>query len=195
VIINNSVKSFDIDLKKEITDLFDTKKIYLSSDWHLFNGEDDVEQIDELNKKTDKIIENYKETVTDDDVFIFLGDLITHTVLEKNDVIQYMEDLPGLKIFIRGNHDILDEDFYYKCGFTYVFDELLQDDALFTHIPKDPNQYMGAIYNFHGHQHFRKDYTVPYSNHLDMYVGAHDWSPVSLEEVQKRMDNGYYLPG
>lgn len=102
--------------------------IYGISDLHLSYGTDKPMNI--FGKLWDnyeeKIKENWKKTVNADDIVIIPGDISWGmTLREALPDFKYIHDLPGKKIFLRGNHD------YYFSTKTKV-DNFLRDNNLST---------------------------------------------------------------
>lgn len=83
-------------------------KIYAISDLHLSNSCDKPMDIFGGNWEgyTDKIIENWKAKVQDDDLVLIAGDISWAMKLEEVTAdLDWIDRLPGKKIIIKGNHE------------------------------------------------------------------------------------------
>ena len=83
-------------------------KIYTISDLHLSFGAD--KPMDVFGKKwenyEEKVSENWKRKVNDEDVVILAGDFSWAMYLEEaNKDFEFLNNLPGKKIMLKGNHD------------------------------------------------------------------------------------------
>ena len=85
-----------------------TKSFYLISDFHLFHNNiikycnRDFKNIEEMNEL---ILNNWNNTVGDDDYIFFLGDFVIGAQ-NKYETAQIIYDsLKGKKIYLKGNHD------------------------------------------------------------------------------------------
>ncbi len=187
-------KAKEIDTNAKIKKLLDDgNRIWLGADWHLWKFKD--EQV-YRNPNSDEILKNYSEMVNPDDVFIFLGDL-QHDEVNVNKcsgLANDLAELPGHKILVKGNNDVLGDDFYYDNGFDNVCDKFTYNNIIFTHAPIEREDFNGASKNFHGHIHFSKAYCVGYHNHADMYTPAHDNRPILMEDAIRKLKYGFYKP-
>ena len=142
-----------VDITKLVGNSID--KIYIDTDLHL----------------TENTIEDYiklqKKVVSNDDIFICLGDLIYDEDSEKLRDSWYtlVNQLNGrYKFLVLGNNDILKRNFYkLKCGFDTVALAIKLDNILFTHCPIATGN--ENVFNIHGHVHknfkvFKPDYEV-----------------------------------
>ena len=159
-------------------------KIAVGTDFHFIGYNDDQTKIVMKPKSyIEKIIEKEQEIAGDDGIFIFLGDMLYkgfHTPYEipdqmKKDAISYIKSFTGkYKIFIRGNHDVLPDDFYLNdLGFTHIGSSLLYNDYLFTH---QPEMVRPPLINIHGHIHGKRQYYEKHpSRHMDVFTmnGSH----------------------
>ena len=96
---------------------------------------------------------NWKSIVTNDDVILHLGDVCFGFV----DLKDWLGDLPGHKILVRGNHDAHSVSWYIRNGFEYACDGLVMSNIWFTHRPSEivPKEAELGI-NVHGHTHNRR---------------------------------------
>ena len=184
---NTSVKNPTIVSSNEIDNLLNnSKNIYLATDWHLWE-ENNGKII--KNEHFNEILNNYKRTVKNDDVFIFLGDLVDDEFRNEDLLKKELVKLPGKKILVMGNNDLFDEQFYLDCGFKYVVEGFEWKDFVFTHYPLYENT---SKINFHGHLHGRKYYKQNYSNHADLYSRFN--KAIRLEDAISKYNRGFYRP-
>lgn len=77
-----------------------------------------------------------KHTLTNSDVLIYLGDLDCGPQKNVEYLKWYFDQVPGKKIFVRGNHDKwLDDETIKYIGFSHVCDLIQYKDVLFCHYP------------------------------------------------------------
>ncbi len=83
-------------------------KIYAISDLHLSNSCDKPMDIfgGKWENHTEKIKEKWKAKVTDEDIVLIAGDISWAMKLEEAEAdLKWIDDLPGKKFIIRGNHE------------------------------------------------------------------------------------------
>ncbi|MDR1774706.1 MAG: metallophosphoesterase [Clostridioides sp.] len=81
---------------------------YVIGDLHFSNGIDKPMDIfgDNWKNHQRKIIKNWKETVSDEDTVVLLGDTSwAMNLKEAKQDLELIDSLPGKKILIKGNHD------------------------------------------------------------------------------------------
>lgn len=154
-------------------------KVYLGTDWHLWRCDKKTKRIFERSDK-DTIINKYKNTVGDDDLLIFMGDLIDGECEKKQELGEILDSLPGTKILVRGNNDLFPDEWYEQHGFKYVTPKFIYDNIIFSHMPeKNHNNKM----NVHGHLHGYATYWVPYKEMIDVAFVNGRKEPVELQKV------------
>ena len=167
----------------------DPKRIFLSSDWHFFKNHYKKEH-NYVNTK--EILSWCKNNIKPDDVFMYLGDISFRYANEedKKESQKLMASIPGIKILILGNHDVmLGEDYFTGCGFKYVYDRLDWDDFVFTHKPINMDLMPENILNVHGHIHNMKEYnTCDGSRNVNVYPLWYDNKPVTLDYIVLHQD-------
>jgi RimJ/RimL family protein N-acetyltransferase/calcineurin-like phosphoesterase family protein len=118
-------------------------KVYLDTDLHL--TESNIERYIKLQNKV----------VSNNDIFICLGDIIYDEDSEKlRDLwYNYIAQLNGkYKFLVLGNNDILSRSFYkVKCGFDSVSLSIKLGNIIFTHCPIKTGS--SKLINIHGHVH------------------------------------------
>lgn len=95
------------------------------------------------------IIKNLRHNVAEQDILIHLGDVIFYQYPYLNTL---MDQIPGKKILVMGNHDHKSRGWYIRNGFDYATDMLVQDNVLFSHRPQ-PDLPPWIKLNIHGHLH------------------------------------------
>lgn len=111
---------------------------------------------------------------------IHLGDVI----LGRNSELRgIMEQLPGKKLLIRGNHDKEKPIWYLERGFIAVTDGIILHDILFTHEPQFvlPEK---TKWNVHGHLHNNdhREGDTPLQPFHKLFVLEHHYKPIELGE-------------
>lgn len=161
-------------------------RIFLTSDWHINAhkyGKDDTK----VNLK--EIIDWCKKRITDNDIFLYLGDICFRWANEEDsrEAQDIMCSLPGHKILIIGNHDAMQgEKFYLNCGFDYVFDQLQWHNILFTHKPVNVEKMSGVDLNIHGHLHDNTFYmTTDGKDNVNVFSKS---KPFTLEYLLKHIE-------
>lgn len=122
--------------------------IYLITDTHL--GHENIKHLcDRPDNFSELIIENWKNTVSNNDTVFHLGDIAFGDYWLKK-----LLELPGKKILIRGNHDQKSTFGYINEGFDFVCNDFSAKieglDILFSHHPR---YFHHHDINIHGHMH------------------------------------------
>jgi calcineurin-like phosphoesterase family protein len=131
---------------------------------------------------------NYQNVVKHDDIVIWGGDI---GFMKEHDINHILNQLPGYKIQIVGNHDIHRDGRVYELAFNErhlcfvlnVEDVDFEYQLLFTHYPLDPTNVPDGCYNVHGHIH---NHLVPGNKHINMCVEHTGYRPMNIKEVLKR---------
>lgn len=139
------------------------------------------------------IIKRWQHVVTENDVVFHLGDVTWGT---KDQLSTIMNQLPGTKILIRGNHDRNhSNNWFIKTGFAAVLEKAQVCGAVLSHMPVALTQEEldRGIINVHGHFHnnsaerWEKRFTDRFTdNHYLLALENVDYTPVPLELVLKR---------
>lgn len=130
------------------------------------------------------LVGNYQNNIKHDDIVIFGGDI---GFMKEHDINHILNQLPGYKIQIVGNHDMHRDGRLYELAFNErhlcfvvdVQDVDMEYQLLFTHYPMDPLNIPEGCYNVHGHIH---DNLVPGNKHINMCVEHTGYKPVLLKE-------------
>lgn len=160
-------------------------KVYLGGDWHLWRFDKNKKKVYQRSD-FQSIINAYNNKVTDDDVFIYLGDLIDGECdSQKNELGAVLDSLKGQRVFVRGNNDLFPDEFYKQHGFKYVTPKFVYDDMLFTHIPESHNHKL----NVHAHIHNSRRYWIQFYKMIDVAACDGRKKPVELDAVIKEYPN------
>jgi calcineurin-like phosphoesterase family protein len=144
-------------------------------------------------------MENWKNTVTDEDIIFHLGDIAAAIRGRDKKLVEIFSELPGKKYLARGNHDHKTDEFYKnELGFEEVASYFVFEDILLCHYPLITNSYSkpreillidnlkkakehyGVTKIIHGHTHNR-DVNEP--NHYNVSVERINYSPVLIDDV------------
>lgn len=135
------------------------------ADLHLY----DIDSLDwrpnigDLDQYAILLLDEWNAFTEPDDIIIIVGD-IGHFCPR---TVEVLKRLKGMKVLIKGNHDIIWGSELYSCGvFKGIYDNLVDTDLYVAHIPDNlPQQYK---YRIHGHHH---RYDMPGMNKvLKQYV-------------------------
>jgi calcineurin-like phosphoesterase family protein len=83
----------------------------------------------------ERIVCVWNETVKDDDSVIVVGDLTAGLFDRKDQLIELVGRLKGIKTLVVGNHDHLSNKAYREMGFNTVVKSTVIDDMLIVHKP------------------------------------------------------------
>lgn len=132
------------------------------------------------------LIAKYREVVKPEDTVYFLGDLTIRGPQYKANLEYIVDQLPGRKLLILGNHDRHDPFTYVEVGFESVHTSLDIGEYILVHDPAiatvmDDRKWLCG----HVHTVFKmaKKYTI-------LNVGVDQWAfyPVSEVEVKKMFE-------
>lgn len=141
----------------------------------------------------DRIIENWRRVVGENDVIYHLGDIAYGTNAQVRQVIQ---SLPGVKVLVLGNHDRRKPSYYRGAGFAVVVTQLRlpidqrtegmysEREIIVTHEPL--RKVWGGRVNVHGHTHVTEmrsqEDNYPYIN---LSAEAVRFTPVNMKAVRR----------
>ena len=192
---------FDLTQKNKNHDIF------FISDFHLFHANVlrfDKRPFNDVHEMHDYIVKKWNETVSENDVVFFLGDLSFAKSNEKQGVIDIINSLNGTIHFVLGNHDKFDE--IKKLNRFSSINDLAQirithnlnDESVETsiecfHYPiySWDKAHHGSIH-LHGHTHGNLHHGETldyYTNRRVMDVGCMliDYTPISYKEVINKL--------
>jgi len=131
----------------------------------------------------DLMVYNWMNLVKPHHTILHLGDL---GFFKQGDDTQFLKDLPGNKLFVRGNHDkglspewLADHGFIEIASPYTVFDGV---EVIFSHYPQPLRKGQA---NVHGHQH-----NNPRANtmsHIDLSVELWHYAPVSCRHAVEKV--------
>jgi calcineurin-like phosphoesterase family protein len=141
-------------------------------------------------KQMDKeIIKRYREVVGKDDIVYFIGDFSLKTSEYLTFYRRIMEQLPGTKHLILGNHDSLKPFVYEDLGFQSVHTSLIFRDENLNYfiLRHDPGQaYQNtSLFWLCGHVHTAYQTC---GNVVNVGIDVCDFYPVSLNIVKHLID-------
>ena len=164
---------------------------YYISDLHLFHNRilekfnrpfSSVEEMHEM------IINNWKNKVKADDTVYILGDVGMYHPKEIGNILN---NLPGHKILITGNHDFKN---IHSGSYKKVFDKItsyleIEDNGrnviLFHYPIEDWNGKYREYYHLHGHIHNNEDSLSQKERRFNVSAEVVDYTPVSLVELEQ----------
>jgi len=137
---------------------------------------------------TDLLLKNCKELIKPEDLVIHIGDVAIPD--GHGAILHFMEQVPGRKILVRGNHDKRSVTWYMNHGFEFACDAFEMGGVLFTHEPRVvvPEHIQ---FNIHGHLHE--------GNHREADLGPKHrlvsleqlgYKPVRVEHVWRKQRRG-----
>lgn len=185
----------------------DETNIWVTSDthfWHKNVISYDNRPFADVVEMNDELIRRWNEVVPTNGFVIVVGDFIFAGSGKMDEILK---KLNGIKILIRGNHDLKSEYVYTTNGrFSFVSHYGIEylDDICFKHIPiyesngipqRDDNGWYarqledikknGIKKIIHGHLH--NSVAMLDENFIQYNVGCclHDYTPVRLDKIQK----------
>jgi putative hydrolase of the HAD superfamily len=123
---------------------------------------------------------------------MYLGDISFRWANDKDkkESQRLMKSIPGIKILVLGNHDIMAGDEYYTgCGFDYVYERVNWNNYVFTHKPIIMDFMPEDYLNIHGHMHNVREYnTTDGRRNINVYPLFFDNKPVTLDYILNHVD-------
>jgi len=125
-------------------------QVWFGSDLHF--GHKNIQRfrgefISSEQENRERIKADWNKVVGKNDTVYILGDACFTM-----DTINEFGHLPGRKVLIRGNHDLLDTQVYLKY-FDHVYGLLKYKEFWLSHAPIHPDELRGKV-NLHGHVHY-----------------------------------------
>jgi calcineurin-like phosphoesterase family protein len=201
-------------------DLTQGKKVvnvFFTSDFHLFHHnvlKFDKRPFSDVYAMHDYIEKKWNETVTEDDIVIYLGDLSFAKAHERQSVNDFVSRLNGKIHFVIGNHDKY-EDIVRMKKFESVQDYLelkithfetkgvgsemlVKTDTSFSlmHYPiYSWNKKHHGNYMVHGHSHMGLSESEHHSKNRIIDVGCmgYDYTPISYKFIIEKLKDVEYL--
>ncbi len=165
--------------------------IFFISDTHFghaniltFKGQNGlpIRDFHNVHEMDEHMIERWNSVVRPQDKIYHLGDVTMARQLGP-DFARIINRLNGHKRLVRGNHDVAPTREYLR-WFEEVYACRVLDRIMFTHIPIHPFSLERFVGNAHGHIHERQAFGPKY---LNLSVEAVNYTPVSLEDIKKRL--------
>ncbi len=162
---------------------------YIISDTH-FNHENIIKYCNrpfsDINNMNKKIIENWNDIVTDEDIIYHLGDFLLGS---KYDLMDIISKLKGHIYLVRGNHDRLPVGAYIEAGIVVLKNPPIKIDDykfLLTHRPLSNMRIDDDYINLHGHIHntiLSKKYDS--NKHMNVSCDVTGFKPLLLKKIKK----------
>lgn len=139
--------------------------IFVTTDLHLYSEENDPRHPYRSQKEVDALAAVFANTLHEDDLLIFLGDLCDPTASDFDKVSAFVRSIPCTKYMCKGNHDVEDDEYYIELGVDRVCDIIRMHNVIFSHKPVKvaPDEL-----NIHGHLHTQKLSGLSYQ-HINAY--------------------------
>lgn len=144
---------------------------------------------DNIPHMNESMLKNYFNTVNDNDIIVFGGDVAFGDTTQAMTLLQ---DLPGTKLLVMGNHEFgKKDDFRDYCIFDatemcFVFYKVINKkicNVIVTHYPIDNKYLPPNTLNIHGHIHVH----LADKKNINMAVEHTNYSPKDLsEEIEER---------
>jgi calcineurin-like phosphoesterase family protein len=167
------------------------RKIYILADSHIQH--DAIREYCNRPNNCDELLyKNWKHIIREKDILIHLGDVIFYG--NKQYFSNILQNLPGTKILIRGNHDKNHSDTWFlDCGFSAVFKQVIINNYILSHSPVPI--YDIKYINIHGHLHNNplKDWEKAYGgiltdNHYLLSLEYVNYKPILLKTAIEKKE-------
>lgn len=156
------------------------KSVWVGTDWHVWSVGHTHHHPYQSVSNIRQLSDSYANDIQVDDVFIYLGDLCDPAVTDLNELKRLVQNIPGYKILVKGNHDTETDYFYRDIGFDEVCDVCVINQVTFSHFPLKVEPDM---INIHGHLHTEKRSDVDDANHINVYRENYYKHPVEISEL------------
>lgn len=156
------------------------KNVWVGTDWHVWSIGHTPHHPYQSVSNIRQLSDSYANDIQVDDVFIYLGDLCDPAVTDLNELKRLVQNIPGYKILVKGNHDTETDYFYRDIGFDEVCDVCVINQVAFSHFPLKVEPDM---INIHGHLHTEKRSDVDDANHINAYREDYYKHPVEISEL------------
>lgn len=183
------------------------RKTYIIADTH-FNHLNIRKYCSRPDNCDELTVRNWKKLVGKDDLIYVLGDVHFG---KRSEISDWIENLPGIKILIKGNHDREREQFYLNHGFVAVLDfavvtiavkisnhQMRYDKILLSHEPIVIPSENRIVANIHGHLHNnviedwkKEEVQVVTSSHYLFCLEKIGYKPILLNRAIR---DGYLIP-
>lgn len=163
--------------------------IYFWSDLHLNHKailEYEKRPFNDIESMNIALLENWQKIVKHNDIIFTLGDFTFHT--KKDYISNILQELPGHKILILGNHDRQKSvKWWLDVGFdeVYKYPVIYEGFYILSHEPVYINKQMPYV-NIHGHIHGNK---YEGNQYINVSVEHTEYKPINFEEIKKNFTN------
>ena len=164
------------------------KNVWVGTDWHVWSAGHTPHHPYQSVSNIRQLSDSYANDIQVDDVFIYLGDLCDPAVTDLNELKRLVQNIPGYKILVKGNHDTETDYFYRDIGFDEVCDICVINQVAFSHFPLKVEPDM---INIHGHLHSEKRSDVNDANHINAYREDYYKHPIEISELIQDAYNTY----
>jgi calcineurin-like phosphoesterase family protein len=156
--------------------------IWVMTDWHLYKR--DKKGGLTCHKRSDyDRIKSAVEKIPEDDLLIFLGDIVDGECTNSNEVKKFFKDVKCNRIICLGNNDLYHYNTYREMGFRYVLHAFEYKRIVFSHYPIKNT----GLYNIHGHLHSTEIrhpvYWIPFTNQIDIAYFGGRVKPLKLYDI------------
>lgn len=160
--------------------------IYFIGDTHFGNAgmiQFDNRPFNSILEMDNAIIDNWNNTVTNNDVVFVTGDFGA-----EGKEIEYLNKLNGIIYLVKGNHDEQDNQYYRECGFADVTDTpfILERFYFISHEPCYVSERMPYC-NIHAHVHSNPIYKDVSTRSFCTSACRIGYKPVSFDEIKRRI--------
>ena len=149
------------------------KSVWVGTDWHVWSVGHTPHHPYQSVSNIRQLSDSYANDIQVDDVFIYLGDLCDPAVTDLNELKRLVQNIPGYKILVKGNHDTETDYFYRDIGFNEVCDVCVINQVAFSHFPLKVEPDMINIQ--------RSD--VDDANHINAYREDYYKHPIEISEL------------
>ena len=170
--------------------------IFLCSDHHynhanILNFTDEtgarVRDFSSVEEMNDAIISRHNSVVRPSDKVYFLGDV---TMNNNAKGLEFLSEMNGEKILIKGNHDLCSANQYLKY-FKDIRGSHQLAGFILTHIPIHPDSLSRWSANVHGHLHTNKVMVRGFNNkpiepdarYINVSLEQINFTPIALEDL------------
>jgi calcineurin-like phosphoesterase family protein len=172
--------------------------IFFCSDHHFYHQNiltfkrDDgtpLREFQDVNHMNEIMVQRHNERVRPNDKVYFLGDV---TMSRNARGLEILGRMNGEKVLIKGNHDLCKPQQYLQY-FKDIRGSHQFDGMVLTHIPIHPDSLARWGLNVHGHLHYQVVRLplsqIPDRRYYNVSMERINYTPVSLEEVKKHVNN------
>jgi len=172
--------------------------IFFCSDHHFYHQNiltferDDgtpLREFQDVNHMNEIMVQRHNERVRPNDKVYFLGDV---TMSRNARGLEILGRMNGEKVLIKGNHDLCKPQQYLQY-FKDIRGSHQFDGMILTHIPIHQDSLARWGLNVHGHLHYQVVRLplsqIPDRRYYNVSMERINYTPVSLEEVKKHVNN------